>query len=53
MRLLREALLSVFVIGIVLYIYLLAAGAALFDVCDCASSSGEPGAPDQLKTAAT
>jgi hypothetical protein len=42
MRFFKETLLSIFVIGVVLYVYLLAAGAALFDVCRLVSSAGEP-----------
>jgi hypothetical protein len=53
MRVLREALLSVFVIGIVLYVYLLAAGAALFEIFGLASSAGEPELPHNLRTATT
>ena len=49
MRVLREALLSVFVIGIVLYVYLLAVGAALFG--GLAFIGGEPEASHHFKTA--
>ena len=45
MRVLREALLSVFVIGIILYVYLLAIGAALFEICGLASIGREAEAP--------
>jgi hypothetical protein len=41
MRVLREALLSLFVIGIVLYVYLLAVGAALFEICGLRSAGTE------------
>ena len=53
MRVLREALLSLFVMGIVLYVYLLAVGAALFEICGLASSGGQPETPHNLRIAAT
>ena len=49
MRILREALLSVFVIGVVLYLYLLARSALFLNVCGLASSGGEPEAAHHLK----
>ena len=53
MRVLRETLLSLFVIGIVLYVYLLAAGAALFEICGLASSDRQAEPPHNLRIAAT
>jgi hypothetical protein len=53
MRVLRETLLLVFVIGVVLYVYFLAVGAALFEICGLASVGGKPGAPHNLRIAAT
>ena len=53
MRVLREALLSVLVIGVVLYVYLLAATTALFEICGLASSAGEPEPTRSLRIAAT
>jgi hypothetical protein len=53
MRFLREALLSVFAMGVVLYLYLVAAGTALLNVCSLAPSGGESEATHHLKIAAT
>jgi hypothetical protein len=53
MRFVREALLSVIVIGVVVYLYFVAGGVLLFYVCGLSSSGGGPEAPDHLKIAAT
>ena len=42
MRLLREALLDFFVVWVVLSLYLVAAGAALFSLCGLLSHRDEP-----------
>ena len=49
MRVLREALLSVFVIGMILYVYLLAVDAALFEIYGLASSNGQAEPPHNLR----
>jgi hypothetical protein len=51
MSVLGESLLSVFVIGIVPYVYLLAAAAALFDVCGLAFIGRESEASHHFGTA--
>lgn len=52
MKFLKESLLSFFVIGLVLYLYVLAAGAELLNLCGFASSGGEPEAAQHFKIAA-
>ena len=49
MRLLKESLLSFFVLGIVLCLYLLAGGVALFSLCGFVSQRGEPEAVRHFK----
>jgi hypothetical protein len=53
MRVLGEALLSVFVISVIIYFYLLAFGAALFHICGLVSSDGQAEPPRNLRIAAT
>ena len=53
MRLLRETLLSLFVISVVLYLYVVAVGALLFNVCRIVFAGGHPEAAHHLKIAAT
>jgi hypothetical protein len=52
MRFLKESLLSFLVVGILLYLYFLAAGAALFTFCGFVSHRGEPEALHHFKIAA-
>jgi hypothetical protein len=52
MRLLREGLLSIFVVTAVLYLYLLAAGAALLSLCGFLSHLNEPKTLDHFTVAA-
>jgi hypothetical protein len=49
MRLLREALLCLFVIAIVLYLYSVAAGVALLSLCGFFSHRDEPEAVRHVK----
>ena len=49
MRFLKESLLSLFVVGVVLSFYFLAAGAALFGFCRFVSHRHEPNAAHHLK----
>lgn len=51
MRVLREALLSAFVIGTILYVYLLAAGAALFGLSGLVSQRDKLAAVHHSKVA--
>jgi hypothetical protein len=52
MRLLREALLSALVMGVVLYLYLVAGGAVLCSLCGFVSHRDKPAAVHRLKIAA-
>lgn len=53
MRILREALLSLVVISVVLYLYVVAGGTLLLNVCGLGSGRGEPEAPHHLKITGT
>jgi hypothetical protein len=52
MRFLREALLSMLVIGLVLYLYVVAAGAVLCSMCGFVSHRQKPAAIHHSKLAA-
>lgn len=52
MRLFKESLLSLFVVGVVLSLYFLAAGAALFNFYGFVSHRDKPEAVHHLKIAA-
>lgn len=52
MRLLRETLLSLFVMGVVLYLYLVAGGIVLCGICGFVSHRDKPAAVHHSKMAA-
>lgn len=52
MRLLKESLLSFFVVGVVVSLYFVAAGAALFSFCGFVSARDEPDALHHVKITA-